>query len=577
MAMADESRENSSEVKLNFIEIILSDLCEALMETPESEKYLIATLKSMSPKAKKEYLNIKKDFIKKPSKAPSSHHHSSPSPSSRKSLVSRLLLLAKNITSQYNNTTNDFKLIHLVVTTILEALLATHYGKTSFHSCLQGFCQSGYLDLEGATNTDTDTDTRTRKTYDRGTPKDLPPIGDHLTKAQIINSLIWEDLMNKRQGEEVFILRKTIVAEFINSRGNNIDVADLVCSFIWHDLMYKPKGEEHFLSRLKRISSKAIKEYLNLTKVYTSETELNTQDCDPSASRQKASTQAACKSLSSTAKKSNKTKATFGDMCEYFIPCPVLPGGLVLAQSMYCAKVSLSFFNCEHGTNYKLIEPLASAQYMVSGVRFHSNFIVAKPEKNARPKLFYANFRCRNKRVCDVHCCIVNFKKATFACRGECPPVLAHCEKRYTEGRSVDRCIYLSKESKARKNEFCAKAALNFFNEKHGTKYGLVESLDSFIVPINLGTYRLGCRFKAKLEEPSAADADADADADASSPKLFAADLVMSTGWKDGQCYIINTAEDLDDDPILVWATGNSLMLLLELITLRSTLVVSLL
>ncbi|XP_021757541.1 uncharacterized protein LOC110722583 isoform X2 [Chenopodium quinoa] len=160
--------------------------------------------------------------------------------------------------------------------------------------------------------------------------------------------------MNKRQGKELFMPRKTIVAEFINSRGNNINVADLVRCYIWQDLMDKPQGEERFLSRLKRISSEAIKEYLNLTKVYTSETEVNTQECDPTASRQKASTQAASKSLSSTAKKSNKTKATFGDICEYFISCPVLPGGLVLAQSMYCAKVALSFFNCELRTWYKL-------------------------------------------------------------------------------------------------------------------------------------------------------------------------------------------------------------------------------
>ncbi|XP_021757511.1 uncharacterized protein LOC110722554 [Chenopodium quinoa] len=240
MAMADESRESSSEVKLNFIEIILSDLYEALMEIPESEKHLIATLKSLSPEAKKEYLNIKKDFIKKPSKAPSSHHHSSPSPSSRKSLVSRLLLLAKNITSQYNNTINDFKLIHLVVTTILEALLATHYGQTSFQRCLQGFCQTGYLDLEGATNTNTNTDTRAAKipstdqSYDCGITKDLPPIGDHLflpmkiTKAQIINRIVDLNLMNQRQGKECFLPIQNIVAELVNSWGNIINVADLV-------------------------------------------------------------------------------------------------------------------------------------------------------------------------------------------------------------------------------------------------------------------------------------------------------------------------------------------------------------
>ena len=115
---------------------------------------------------------------------------------------------------------------------------------------------------------------------------------------------------------------------------------------------------------------------------------------------------------------SKKSKYSFKDVCEDFLPSSKLseglPEGLLLAQSIYCAKVALASYSEKHGTEYKLVEPLASARIRECGIRFHCNFTASKLKKNAsrtaQPNLFFANFQSIEKRICDMHCCIIDRK-----------------------------------------------------------------------------------------------------------------------------------------------------------------------
>ncbi|KAL2945179.1 M-phase inducer phosphatase 1-B [Bienertia sinuspersici] len=232
---------------------------------------------------------------------------------------------------------------------------------------------------------------------------------------------------------------------------------------------------------------------------------------------------------------------SFEGICKDLFPRSKLPEGLLLAQSIYCAKTALAFYNDKHGTDYKLVEPLSSARLYDYGVHFHCNFTAVKLRKDgsraAQPKLFFANFIYLKSGLRDMYCRIVDPAKAIFWCCEVCPPDLAHCHRR----AGMYNVLKLSSPEhfEAVRKRVYAEIALDVYNKKHGTEYELVKPLETNVVPVSFGTYRFHCNFKAQLEIPD--------NSDDGSIKLFFGDVLKSFSFSDGEFCILESTEGLDD------------------------------
>ncbi|XP_056685326.1 uncharacterized protein [Spinacia oleracea] len=215
-----------------------------------------------------------------------------------------------------------------------------------------------------------------------------------------------------------------------------ISAYQLVFSYVLEAIIsaLTPKRKKKkIISCLKSLESP--EEYLNRKEPRTPKTEGHLEDnqhCDSTkGSCQEPTTNAAF--ASSNSKKSKYSYDGFEDICEHFYPSEliqdVFPEGLLLAQSIYCAKTALAFYNNEHGTKYKLVEPLSSGRLMECGMRFHCNFTAAKFKRDGsrtgQPKLFFANFESFNKKIRNIWCYIIDPAKAFFMCCEDCPPDLA--------------------------------------------------------------------------------------------------------------------------------------------------------
>ncbi|KNA14493.1 hypothetical protein SOVF_106270, partial [Spinacia oleracea] len=435
------------------------------------------------------------------------------------------LLGAKIISEDHTNIVDNIKGPQLVFSDVLEAMInaLTPKGKEQIISCLKRISLEGYeeyLNIKGA-------------------------------NAFNIEGLL-EDKSQHCDSTDDF-RHDVSVPSHLFLHGTKTSANELVFSYILGAIInaLTPKRKKKIISCLKSLVSP--EEYLYRKGPRTPKTEGHLEDnqhCDSTkGSCQKPTTNAAF--ASSTSKKSKYSYNGFEDICEHFYPSrliqDVLPEGLLLAQSIYCAKTALAFYNNEHGTKYKLVEPLSSGRLVECGMRFHCNFTAAKLKRDgsrtAQPKLFFANFESFNKKIRNIWCCIIDPAKAYFMCCEDCPPDLAHSEHGYHNMMYSLAVKYARpKVFEARKNGFYAEMALDIFNKKHGTMYKLVKPLKSNIVPISFGVYKFHCNFKAKLEDPTGSSVDA-------SPKLFFGAIVKSILFSkgEGDCYILDATEGLDD------------------------------
>ncbi|CAO2842572.1 unnamed protein product [Amaranthus hypochondriacus] len=297
------------------------------------------------------------------------------------------------------------------------------------------------------------------------------------------------------------------------------------------------------ISHIQRISLEVLERYMNIDEGCSSEMKDLVEDKAIFDITNISWTWPPTKAFVSS--RGKKYKDGFLSIIDDFIPHCIFPEGLLLAQSLFCAKASLEFYNDKHGTDYKLVEPLSSSRNLESVLRFHCNFTASKVNENGswtRPKLFFGTFLLWKRKIVDIRCKITDPAKAYYMCCEFCVPDLAH-SSRAMHHSEVYYLIGGPKEFKGLKNKIHAKMALDFFNKKHGTKFKLVKSLESNILPVRFGVYKFHCNFKANLENPGSSESDDD------SPKkyLFFGDIVKSFHSTEGDCYILENTEDSDD------------------------------
>ncbi|XP_057536732.1 uncharacterized protein LOC130814626 isoform X2 [Amaranthus tricolor] len=123
------------------------------------------------------------------------------------------------------------------------------------------------------------------------------------------------------------------------------------------------------------------------------------------------------------------------------------------------------------------------------------------------------------------------------------PPDLAHSTRRCWRYKIFSLFARNLEEYNALKNRIYAKMALDFLNKKHGTKFKLVKSLRSSILPVSYGVYKFHWNFKAKHENTDSSESDDDSH----KKYLFFGDIIKSTLSTEGEFHILENTEDLDD------------------------------
>ncbi|XP_021757992.1 uncharacterized protein LOC110723027 [Chenopodium quinoa] len=202
------------------------------------------------------------------------------------------------------------------------------------------------------------------------------------------------------------LLANKIMSQECNS--NDINVDGLVFSYVLEATFstLTPEGKLWFLTRLQRINVGAVEDYMGIKRASTHKTRKKGSTKNKGASTtliKEGSSTCLTKKKGTTAPVSEgshkekaqgcdctkasslkppthapstnkKFKFSFEGVCKDLYPRSKLPEGLLLAQSIFCAKNALAFYNDKHGTEYKLVEPLSSARLYEYGVHFHCNF-----------------------------------------------------------------------------------------------------------------------------------------------------------------------------------------------------------
>ncbi|CAO2842573.1 unnamed protein product [Amaranthus hypochondriacus] len=359
-------------------------------------------------------------------------------------------------------------------------------------------------------------------------------------------------------GEEYLNLKRKSTSENNGSyAGKNLDGSNVlndsnILQRLFCDVLnvyvntLTPDARYQIISHFQRISLEVKQRYLNIDEGCSSETKDLVEDKAIYDITNVSWTKPPENDDAFVSSEGKKYKNGFRSIINDFFPNCIFPEGLLLAQSLFCAKTALEFYNDKRGTDYKLVEPLSSSRYLESVLRFHCNFFASKVKKNGswtRPKLFFGSFLLSKNKIIDIHCNIINPATAFYMCCEFCPPDLAHSTHpchRYGIFGLFARNL---KDHTALKNRIYAKMALKFLNKKHGTKFKLVKSLGSSILPVSYGVYKFHCNFKAKLENTESSESDDD------SPKkyLFFGDIIKSTFSTEGEFYILENIEDLDD------------------------------